>query len=370
MNQVTYVSSIKNQYKKAKLNNVIQSLNCFVSCTTPDVTQQDYGIICYCGKIAKGQYIKGNKPPKKADTPVIVSNVWLGTIDNNGNLLIENTYSSEASFVTTTQWLGNMSGCPISITMDPNAPSGCSSYYRHDNNIVCGPYVTCTQEEDDEGKYISEVSTTCTWTPYHEYCYIACAFPGQDELENRSACWLLRYWFGDNIACCKGVGTSVCCCKWFNEAYGCYNWCSGRLYYCACYRGAVWFCVETPDYCECTCYCFRGNAEYGPFAGYCCTACGTWVAWEDGHFLLNCPNIARNCPINLRIDYCWRDEEGCHISCCWGTISKTLDANTTYAASSTGNLAICDNPYCCVQFQVCRKLREIEGDVCFCVRYY
>lgn len=366
MNQVTYVSSVKNQYKKAKLNNVIQSLNCFVSCTTPDVTQQDYGVICYCGKIAKGQYIRGNKPPKKAGTPVIVSNVWLGTIDNNGNLLVENTFSSEASFVTTTQWLGDMCGCPISITMDPNAPNDCYSYYCCDACTVCGPYVTCTQEEDDQGKYISEVSTTCTWTPYHEYCYVACAFPGQDELEHRNALWLLRNWFHDDPYDCSGTPF---CCKWFNAAYGCYNWCEGRLYYCICYEGAIYYCIYDSDYCDWTCYCFRVGTEYGPFAGYCCTECGTWVAWEDGHFLLNCPDVARNCPINLRIDCYWEDSEGCHChSSC--TMTKTLDSNSSYAASSTGNLAICDNPYCCVQFQVCRKLREIENDVCFCVRYY
>ena len=90
-NQV-YLSSETDRTKRAKLNNVIQSLDCFVSCTTNDKTQQLYGTIEYCGVITDGQAIAGTKPPMCANVPVsTVNGVWVGNINEAGNLIIKNT---------------------------------------------------------------------------------------------------------------------------------------------------------------------------------------------------------------------------------------------------------------------------------------
>ena len=49
--ETTYVSSIENRYSRAKLNNDIHSLDDFVSFTTNDKTEQEYGTIDYCGPL-------------------------------------------------------------------------------------------------------------------------------------------------------------------------------------------------------------------------------------------------------------------------------------------------------------------------------
>ena len=86
-----YVSSIDNKLKQSKLNNVILSLDCLVSCSTNDKTEQNYGVIEYSGPISPGQVIKGSKKPMKSGTPVIADNIFLGVINNDGDLTVSKT---------------------------------------------------------------------------------------------------------------------------------------------------------------------------------------------------------------------------------------------------------------------------------------
>lgn len=374
--QVTYISSIENSFKKAKLNNVIGSLNCFVTCSTPDVTEQDYGYICYCGCIYEGQYIQGNKKPQRAGTPVIVNNTWLGTIDNNGYLKIENTCSSEASFVTSTGWKD------ISITFDPNAADGGVSRYYCDTPVVTRN-VTCTECCDDRGKYISEVTTTVCCTHYHDCCYFCDVFPAISDLENCD-CWdKFKY-----VAGCDCTYPGTCTWLWnfvnapnkplqdntnyyslahnLTEAYTCYIWCDGATYYCIHYRACACACTLT-FVCACKCWyrlCVGVDALLGPYNAGC---------WSDGHLTVN--RLATTGG-TINVSYCsYRSTcgwccSGGQITCC-GTVSKTLDkAVSTYAASSYGNVSVCTNPWCCYQFEVCRCIRPIEDTVSFCTRYY
>lgn len=95
-NNVTYVSSVGNTWKKTKLNNVIESLNCFVSNTTNDKTVQDYGTLSYTGKLYKGLHIQGDKKPKTAGTPVIYNGIPLGKIDGNGTLIVQNVTNTSS----------------------------------------------------------------------------------------------------------------------------------------------------------------------------------------------------------------------------------------------------------------------------------
>jgi len=90
-NSVSYVSSEKNKVSQAKLNNVITSLKDFVSCTTNDKTEQDYGVIEYNGAICLGQKIQGTKKPRTQNVPIISNNnVFLGYLDASGTLTVSN----------------------------------------------------------------------------------------------------------------------------------------------------------------------------------------------------------------------------------------------------------------------------------------
>ena len=374
--QVTYVSSVENRYKKAKLNNVIQSLNCFVTCSSPDTTIQDYGYICYCGCIYEGQYIQGNKKPRRAGTPVIVNNTWLGTIDNNGYLRVENTCSSEASFVTSTGWKD------ISITFDPNAADNGASRYYCDSPVV-SRNVTCTECCDDRGKYISEVTTTICCTHYHDCCYFCDVFPGISDLENsecwdkfkagceciRACCaWLWHYVGSPNCPAYPEI--SVCVYNSYahnlTEAYTCYIWCDGATYYCIHYKA-----------CACA---YRRQSSESPSSRFyrICVGVDTLLGpynagcWSDGHL-----TVSRLATTGISIPVCYCSYNStCGWDCnphtvCRGTVYKTLDkAVSSYAASCYGNVSVCTNPWCCYQFEVCRCIRPIEGAVCFCTRYY
>ena len=125
--QVTYVSSVEDRYKRSKLNNVIQSLHCFVSNTTPDIVEQDFGLIDYCGPICKGQLIKGNQPAKKAGTPITAMGVYLGDINKDGVLQVTNTQSLTWSQSVNTTITTTCGYCDIHLLFDPSG-SGSSCY--------------------------------------------------------------------------------------------------------------------------------------------------------------------------------------------------------------------------------------------------
>ena len=87
----TYLSSENDYVKRSKLNNVICSLDNLISSTTNDKTLQDFGEIEYCGILCKGQVIHGTKPPSVSCVPVFTtSNVFVGYIHENGDLIVEN----------------------------------------------------------------------------------------------------------------------------------------------------------------------------------------------------------------------------------------------------------------------------------------
>ncbi|MBQ2173741.1 MAG: hypothetical protein II453_01325 [Alphaproteobacteria bacterium] len=115
-----YVSSIDNKLKQSKLNNVILSLDCLVSCSTNDKTEQNYGVIEYSGPISPGQVIKGSKKPMKSGTPVIADNIFLGVINNDGDLTVSNNCQTKSSWSVDSKyqditydftWLGTVSSC-------------------------------------------------------------------------------------------------------------------------------------------------------------------------------------------------------------------------------------------------------------------
>lgn len=172
----TYVSSIENKYKRAKLNNVIRSLSDYVDCSSPDETCQEYGLLAYEGPIYKDLVIHGDKKPKKANTPVIVSNTFLGTIDINGDLKITNDTLNEVStdieygYV----WNGDYDH-PVSYTASPVSAS-CTSCYWCDNTVTCKCIYPDVQCCDEFGPYIERITCTSYFTQVHERCVFKDAY--------------------------------------------------------------------------------------------------------------------------------------------------------------------------------------------------
>lgn len=207
MNQVTYVSSEQNRVKKSQLNNVIQSLNCFVSCTTPDETVQEYGLLEYTGTIKKGQVLYGNRKPKKAGTPVIAGGAWLGNIDRNGRLTITNTCSSTSTISVTEGY------CCIQYNAIQDCTSPGSSCYWCDATYLEGSCVTCTPGEDDDGPYVC-VNSCCTWvTPVHEKCVFSCAFRNVPLFEGSDRLNMTNKNLLGNYCYCRGsirVVNNIC----------------------------------------------------------------------------------------------------------------------------------------------------------------
>ena len=185
MNEITHVTSVENKYSRAKLNNVLDSLNCLVSCTTNDVTEQDYGVLDYCGPIVIGQTITGNKRPRKSGTPVIVSNVYLGKIDANGSLVIENATAVSTSY--------DIGGGGYSYRLGLRDSNGGTSYCCRDNARWCPPVVTCESCKDEYGnKYILE-KTTCVFKEcIHQHCFFNNVRAGCSRYEC-GACYLAQF---------------------------------------------------------------------------------------------------------------------------------------------------------------------------------
>ena len=169
MDNTIRISAIDSRSKRSKLNNVIQSLDCYVSCTKPETTCQDYGILSYSGPIYKGQVICGNKPSVKAGTPVIVSNAYLGNIDRDGNLTIKNTMTTSnawnevCGYCDGTLLTGSIGCCNIFYTDVEH----CDHYGTECFSCTVSPTETCY---DDDGNVYYMTKTTCTWTKSHENC--------------------------------------------------------------------------------------------------------------------------------------------------------------------------------------------------------
>ena len=136
MSEQVYLSSETDRTKRAKLNNVIQSLDLFVSCTTNDATKQQYGIIDYCGVLTEGQTIAGTKLPMRSGVPIsTVNGVWIGNINEAGNLVVKNT--NEVACTTT-----------------------CATVQKSASYNV---YTYCKIAEDDKCELINRTTNTCTF---------------------------------------------------------------------------------------------------------------------------------------------------------------------------------------------------------------
>lgn len=219
---VTYVSSIDNREKRSKLNNVIESLNKFVTCTTPDVTCQNYGTLSYCGPICVGQFIQGDKKAMKAGTPVTAMGVYLGKVNNDGLLKIENIENVTFSECT----------CPATITVtrnftfDPSAAGGQSSYFSDSGWVCCMTHTTDSCTDSCGVCHVVDV-WTCTYTrEITDFCAYDNAYPGNSKLE--SGCnlaepgYVCNYDYSGRIAwsakCDSGSTHCTCYCG-FPEFY-------------------------------------------------------------------------------------------------------------------------------------------------------
>lgn len=214
------VSSIQDKKPRGQLNRVIESLDCFVSCTTNDETEQNYGVISYAGPIYKGQIIKGNKKAHKSGTPVVVSNTYIGMIKSSGDLEVENTcYAQSCS--CTCNWWSLAQGC-INYT---NSGSSYKTVTPMHLVSTCTQCFTCV---DDQGRnYIKEV-TTCDWKcTVNENCHYTNVFPGNKMAEDAYCYIYNKYASSLCCDCARITNTCVHCLGYVDDPGGgivyCYN---------------------------------------------------------------------------------------------------------------------------------------------------
>ncbi len=176
MDSVSYVSSEEDKMKQAKLNNVITSLRDYVSCTTPDSTLQDFGTLEYEGTIRLGQVICGSRKPRAANVPIISdNNVFLGYLDENGNLTVSNTKQiDQPCSALSVGGMGFSSLCCNGIT---------------ECHEKCNLSYNCSIETKTERNKFTTITTTCIC----DCCIIR---------ENMQQCINLIY----NGASCVGSG--------------------------------------------------------------------------------------------------------------------------------------------------------------------
>lgn len=370
VSNTTYVSSIENKYKRAKLNNVIKSLSDYIDCSSPDETNQDYGLLKYNGPIYKDLVIHGNKRPKKTNTPVIVSNTFLGTIDINGDLKITNTCANNSI----------VSVCDIYEAPQYSAApvSGCSSAYWCDATVVtcC---ITCCQCYDADGPYIERVSC-CTWrTPVHERCVFNNAYKTVAALDGDYGYLANKYIDFDNntyfydTTCSLGAepnwkGYSI------DRSYGArgsyyagsldygYYWSNG----CLCYR-VVYSMNSTEQDLAKNVSCWvddsTNRSGIGTYAGY------------DGPFMTGIDvdtgkmkwdklpsNVSVTVNPSSNMYYCSYFCVAGNDKSCYHTYLTT----GAYSASKVraNQLMVCMNTYRCCTLCVVSKLRNIE---CLCI---
>lgn len=223
--QVIRVSSIEDRVKRSRLNNVIDSLNNYVSCTTNDTTSQDYGMISYCGDLKVGQIIHGNKRPRKSGTPIIVSNTYLGLLATDGSLTVENNCCSVIGYCTDPP----PSFCNINVGYAnfSNASSSCTC---PEPTVRCCCR-TCENCKDECGNCYTLDKTLCEYTTcLIQVCAFSNAYPGNNNYED-PATWLR----------CHNIDPGYCCGASFNCTYAYYAFgCEAHgdnpnsIYYCYC----------------------------------------------------------------------------------------------------------------------------------------
>lgn len=385
MNQVTYVSSEKDRVKQSQLNNVIQSLNCFVSCTTPDTTQQDYGEICYTGPIKKGQIIKGNKKPKKAGTPVIANGAWLGNIDRNGQLIITNNCNTTSSISITEGYVD----IQYQAIQDCSNP-GSSCYCRGCMSLV-GCCVTCTPGEDEDGPYVCVVSC-CTWTqPVAEKCVFASAFRNIPDFEN-SCRYTIRnktissscphdmcYYYFAYCNPLNAIGEPVSCLPYHDlgDTFGIrgsyyancgqlgYVFCDSQLFYEACYSfdsiEEMWWYCGYPDSDTAICQDSTCRSNIGCY----CSSVGPFLSGfdaETGKMQWECNPSTFTMSVSPVSNMCYTSYLCYAYGSCHCFPYCTYLSNTTACSTCVVNkyLVVCATSCYCCTLCVSSKLRAID----------
>lgn len=216
--RTTYVSSEVNKYKQQKLNNVIQSLSDYVSCTTNDCTNQIYGTIDYCGYIYEGQVISGDKKPRRQDVPIkTTNNIFLGYLDNNGNLTVSNvqqTCGSSNNVDKSYCWCAGWCGC-------------CTSDYECCYQVSCDCFPTCYYNCE-----IYEVAQT-------DYCIIDCYIKESLICNNIDAVSCIRYTSGGQSPTWTNAGACFFVCNVNNTSY---------LWSCNIISGSYFVCQQIATY--------------------------------------------------------------------------------------------------------------------------
>lgn len=383
---VTYVSSENNREKRSQINNVIQSLHCYINNSTPDETEQEYGILSYTGKIKKGQVIQGDKhSSKKSGTPVIANGAYLGDIDQNGRLVIENTVGGTSS-ITTRESYVDIQYCLV----QDDSIANCTSCYWKDDMCLDGVTVTCCECEDQDGKYM-EITTCCTWKqPIHERCVFSNAYRGSTAYETVPQEMLAHGGGGwHDITNEDGTIGSL---EWLGFTY----YADGRGYYpLTSVANAYRICQATPDDPVCiyysSCYNFREcitmcNSETFPYYigplwnphSYCsCTEIGPFLCgYCDGKMVFDklpgydtssvtyadsvsrferdnsdCLIFNYNCCLDLKVYGGWRTTR----SAC-----GCMDKVSSYCPNNNGKVMICQNSFYCCTLCVVTKQRPLE----------
>lgn len=177
---VTYVSSISDRLAKSKMNNVIESLKNFVTCTTNEYTHQDYGVIDYCGPICVGQIIPGNKRSCKAGTPVTAMGIYIGDIDQDGNLKVVNTSSTSYSEVISPAYI--YPDQSTGVVLCANAAGYTSCFCRGPETFTETVRYNCWM--DGDGVFHIDEEWTCIWQKETlDRCVYDNAWPGLPDFE-------------------------------------------------------------------------------------------------------------------------------------------------------------------------------------------
>lgn len=402
---VTYVSSENNREKRSQINNVIQSLHCYINNSTPDKTEQEYGILSYTGKIKKGQVIQGNKrSSKKSGTPVIANGAYLGDIDQNGRLVIDNIVGGTSSITTRESYI-DIQYCLV----QDNTIASCTSCYWKDAMYLDGVTVTCCECEDQDGTYM-EITTCCTWKqPIHERCVFSNAYRGSTALESADShymetnsttiqSWknLCAVWCSDNYFCCNYVGWRA------GDPYDSYY---GTGYYNLCsVANAYKICQSSPDGPVCIYYCsdykFKENMEiywsdeYGPHTEfpmplcnpvtYCsCAEIGPFLCgYCDGKMVFDKLPGSDTSSVTYTdsVSRFFRNHDygsGCspaYFYDCWGnccyqicgckrtkrSTCGCMDKVSSYCPNNNGKVMICQNSVWCCTLCVVTKQRPLE----------
>lgn len=236
MENQKFVSSVKDKYARAKLNNVIDSLSCFVSNTTNDKTKQDYGTINYCGVLELGMKIKGDKIP--ASPGVVVTGtlsdgtpIVVGTINQNGELVVEDTIA----YRTTQSIQSGISSINMSVSI--GAGNNCYNCYTATKNCEC-----CSSNSGVADGWNYTTYCTCIQCTYMN-CYKTCGLMGVYRCalpDYITTCqhfyWCTCYDYGNNkcapaLFICYDCGSGAAdATNWTkNKVYACINESDGRI---------------------------------------------------------------------------------------------------------------------------------------------